>query len=125
MNNPSFASCIEVCNECAVACDMCASACLNEHDIDKMRRCIAFDLDCAAICRTASSFMARNSEQAQQLCVVCAHICELCATECEMHDMDHCRECAKACRACADECLKMAGKPHMGQRMASEARANQ
>lgn len=42
-------TCIDACNACAVACDHCAAACLQEADVKSMARCIALDMDCAAI----------------------------------------------------------------------------
>jgi hypothetical protein len=103
-----YAACIEACNACATACDRCAAACLGEDDPKPMARCIAFDIDCAALCRLAAGYMARDSEFAASVCAVCAELCEACSGECETHDMDHCKACAAACRRCADECRRMA-----------------
>jgi hypothetical protein len=108
MAHQEFSSCIEACNQCAVACDHCAVACLAEADPKPMARCIALDIDCAAICRLAVAYMARGSEFAQAVCAACADVCEVCGQECARHPMDHCRECAEACRRCADECRRMA-----------------
>jgi hypothetical protein len=105
--NPSFDSCIEACNACADACDACASACLQEDDVKMMARCIALDVDCAAICRLAAGFMARGSEHARALCRACAEVCQACADECARHPHEHCRRCAEACRRCAEECRAM------------------
>jgi hypothetical protein len=52
--------------------------------------------------------MARNSENAELVCSLCADICRRCAAECAIHDMDHCRNCAQACRQCETECQRMA-----------------
>lgn len=70
-------------------------------------RCIALDIDCAQICRTAASYMARGSEFSSEICKVCADVCDACADECSKHQMGHCQECAQACRRCADECRRM------------------
>lgn len=102
-------SCIEVCNECADECDHCAAACLQEQDVKSLARCIALDIDCAAICRLASGYMARGSELVGDICSLCAEVCEACGEECERHgQMEHCRQCAEACRRCAAECRRMA-----------------
>jgi hypothetical protein len=101
-------SCIEACNECADLCDHCARACLNEGNATEMARCIALDIDCAAICRLAASYMARGSDFAMELCQVCAEVCEACGEECAKHSPGHCKECAEACRKCAEECRSMA-----------------
>ena len=112
MPHAQYASCIEACNSCADACDYCAVACLHEPDPKPMARCIEHDIDCAAICRLAASYMARDSELAPAICSFCAEVCEACAVECAKHErMQHCRECAEACRRCAEECRRMARKP--------------
>ena len=108
MHKGEYQTCIEACNTCADACDHCATACLQEQDVKAMVRCIALDIDCAAICRLAAGAMARGSEMAKMICTVCADICEACGKECEKFDMDHCQECAEACRRCAEECRRMA-----------------
>lgn len=107
MPHESMQSCIDACYDCAVACDHCASACLREQEPKKLSRCIALDIDCAELCRTAAALMSRGSEFAVAVCATCAEVCEACAQECERHDMDHCRECAAACRKCAEECRRM------------------
>ncbi|OYY48754.1 MAG: four-helix bundle copper-binding protein [Methylophilales bacterium 28-44-11] len=101
-------SCINACNDCADHCDYCASACLNEGNVNEMVRCISLDIDCAAICRLAAGYMARDSEFAMELCQVCAIVCEACAEECDKHSAEHCKDCAEACRKCAEECRNMA-----------------
>lgn len=101
-------ACIEACNACADACDRCAAACLQEQDVKMMARCIALDIDCAALCRLAAGNMSRGSPFAGALCKVCADVCRACGDECGRHEADHCQACAKACRACAEECARMA-----------------
>jgi hypothetical protein len=108
MAHTQYAACIEACNACADACDHCATACLQEANPKPMARCVALDMDCAAICRMAAGFMARGSEVAGEICASCAEVCEACGAECEKHDMQHCKECAEACRRCAEECRSMA-----------------
>ena len=111
MAHTQYAACIEACNACADACDHCAVACLHEPDPKPMARCVELDIDCAAICRLASAYMARDSELSAAICAFCADVCETCGEECARHDkMEHCRACAEACRRCAEECRKMAGK---------------
>lgn len=109
MPNDNFKACIEACYTCAAACDHCSTACLKEDDVKTMARCIALDMDCAQICRTAAAFMARGSDFARDLCRLCADVCTACGDECGTHPMDHCQACAQACRACADACRRMAG----------------
>lgn len=119
MEQPRYAACIDACNACADACDRCAAACLREEDPAEMARCIALDMDCAAICRLAAGYMARGSENAESICALCTEICEACFGECATHDMDHCKACAEACRRCADECRRMAPKGYSAKGAAS------
>lgn len=102
-----FNRCIELCNACAVACNRCAAACVEEAS-STLARCIALDLDCAAICVATADAMARNSENAGLFASLCADVCRLCAAECADHDMDHCRRCAQACQLCEAECQRVA-----------------
>lgn len=81
---------------------------MKEDNVKMMSRCIALDVDCAAICQFAASAIARDSECATEVCGLCADICEACAQECDKHQAPHCQACAKACRACAVACLEMA-----------------
>lgn len=115
MTPQQFSSCIEACNACAAACDFCASSCLQENDVKMMARCIALDMDCAQICRTAAALMARNGEFVNEICALCAEVCDACADECGKHQAGHCQDCAQACRNCADECRRMSGSVQAGQ----------
>jgi hypothetical protein len=102
-------SCIEACVRCAQACEHCESACLGEHDLEHMTACIHLDHDCAAICWAAAGFVSRDSRFAQDICRVCAEICDACGNECRRHKYDHCQACAEACEQCAEECRRMSG----------------
>lgn len=114
MRHEIFQPCIDACNACASACDRCAAACLEEDPSQQLARCIALDLDCAAICRVAAGYLARGSELAGEICAMCALACERCADECLHHEhLSHCRLCADACRKCAAECrLVEASRAH-------------
>lgn len=98
---------IEACSACADACDRCAAACLREHDVKSMARCIALDIECAALCRLAAGTLARDSDFIVQVCQVCTAACEACGTECARHMMDHCQACADACRRCETACREV------------------
>lgn len=108
MGQENYDEAIQACNYCADACDFCASACLAEDNVKMMARCIALDIDCAAICRLTAGAIARGSEIAPDICRVCAEACRRCSEECRKHDVEHCQECADACEACAEECDKIA-----------------
>ena len=109
MTTDDIQACIDACLACATACDRCAAACLQEDDVKMMARCIANDMDCAQLCRTAAAFMARGSDFARDVCRLCAEVCTACGDECGRHPMDHCQACAQACRTCAEACRRMAG----------------
>jgi hypothetical protein len=106
-------SCIDACDACAAACDRCASACLRAAPAPALARCVELGIDCAQVCRLASSLMARGSTHAPALCALAALICDACADECARHAREHahCRACAQACTQCAAECRRMAGMP--------------
>lgn len=95
---------IEKIDICVAACNFCASACLKEDDVKMMAKCIALDMDCAEICRTAGILLARNSDHGKHMLQECTEVCEACAKECGNHQSGHCQACAKACTECAEAC---------------------
>lgn len=109
MVHEQFQSCIEACVMCAQECEHCGNACLEERDLEQMAECIRLDKDCAEICWSAAGFISRGSAFAQEICRLCAEICEACGNECRTFEMDHCQRCAGACERCAEECRRMAG----------------
>ena len=111
MSHRENQSLIDALNNCAAECNHCASACLDEHDVKMLARCIKLDLDCAQICTLTASLIARGSEHGNHLTKECAEVCNACAEECEKHasmGMDHCKTCAEACRRCAEACGALA-----------------
>lgn len=114
MSHQTYQACIDACNQCATLCNHCATACLKEDNVKMMARCIALDIDCAAICQLAAAAMARGSEKAQAICALCADICEACGQECGQHQHEHCQQCAQACRQCAQGCRSMASNARVG-----------
>jgi hypothetical protein len=106
----SLAQCIERCISCAQSCTACADACLSEDMVDKLRRCVRLDLDCADICMTTGAVASRRTEPSEQLVLqlleICANVCQLCAEECEEHasQHQHCKICAAECRLCEESC---------------------
>lgn len=104
--NP-YQTCIDACNACAIACDTCMAACLKEDDVKMMARCIALDVDCAAMCSLAAGAMSRSSELSRHFCRICSEVCLACANECSQHTHGHCKHCAEECRNCAEICLEM------------------
>lgn len=109
MSHQLHKSCIDACHECAQECEHCADACLREPNVADMANCIRLDHDCSLACTMAIMFMSRGSQFAEEICRVCADVCDACAAECEKHEHDHCQRCAQACHRCAEECRQMAG----------------
>ena len=111
LQNPKYQTCVDACNVCCECCEACCTACLSDQKaVGMMTRCIMITRDCADICMTASCLMSRGSENAKQICNICADICDACAEECEKFSskMEQCKQCADACRTCAQECHNMA-----------------
>jgi hypothetical protein len=107
MTSIEVTNCLAVFKSCADACDRCSSACLNEDGVETMRRCMLLDRECAAICRLAAVFIARNARGSRELCRLCGMVCDACAVECQKHSAEHCQKCAQACRRCAEACRRM------------------
>jgi len=72
-----------------------------------MQSCIRFDLECAAVCRTAARLVARGGMFSIAACRLCALACDACARECASFAAQHCQSCANACLACAQACRHM------------------
>ena len=107
MASEKFKSCIDACYECATLCDRCAAACLQEHHIKTMARCIELDSYCAEICRLTAHFLAKGEMYSKEVCGLCEQICSDCAAECGQHTVLHCEHCAEACKRCSEECRRM------------------
>lgn len=103
-----FSGSINVITQCAIACETCAGDCLTETDVKELVDCIKSNLDCARLCFTLLSVMARNGPAVAATARACAEACRLCAEECEKHEYEHCRKCALACREAVDECEAIA-----------------
>lgn len=98
--------CIDACNFCATECGNCFAHMVGK---ESHNDCPACCIECSAICHLCADAIARHSPFADQLCKLCADICEWCAKQCGAHDMDHCQRCAESCRRCAEACRGMAG----------------
>jgi len=104
-------ACIKDCGECAAICTQCATHCLHlggQHASPEHQIIMA---DCAEICATAVSFMARGSEHAAHICKECVDICNACAESCDKLGKGDAmmKQCAEMCRKCAKSCEAMAG----------------
>jgi hypothetical protein len=74
-----------------------------------MTRCIELNLVCADACAFTEREIARDSDRAQKIALLCAKICGACLEECNRHRLRCCVACAEACRECARLCRQMAG----------------
>lgn len=108
--NDGLIACVSACTSCAQTCCACADACLAEPAIDRLRRCIRVNLDCADICVATSRVLSRLSSGdasfAAPLLHACLDACRKCMAECQRHGAEHahCRLCAEECQHCADAC---------------------
>lgn len=106
----AIVACIQTCYECAQLCTLCADACIAEPHVEKLRRCIRLNLDCAAICEATGQVAAEQTETVVEIVrkqlESCALACDFCADECERHAAmhQHCQLCAHACRRCKIAC---------------------
>lgn len=97
-------------HDCSFTCHACADACLLEDGVDNLRRCIRYNLDCAAVCETTAGVLTRchaeDGDFARTMLEACAIACRRCGADCAHHASrhEHCRICAAACDACAKAC---------------------
>jgi hypothetical protein len=98
-------SSLEIMTACIVECEHCAQSCMNEQMIDCARLC----LDCAEFCRTAVTYILRESRLISQLARSGSAITEACAEECQKHNNEHCQKCARACREAMQEFSRISG----------------
>ncbi|EME73173.1 four-helix bundle copper-binding protein [Bacillus sonorensis] len=108
VENVSYDECIKACQECLQLCNECFDKCLMEEDASMMAECIRLDRECADICHAAVQAMTRNSPYAEDICLLCAKVCEACGNECSFHKHSHCQVCAESCFRCAEACRNMA-----------------
>ncbi len=106
-NGNPHQTCIDACVKCAQICQECLTMCLQEDDVKARLSCIKSLQDCSEICSTTACFMSRGSANIQEICNVCATICEQCADECSMFQDNHCPTCLDTCKQCASECRDM------------------
>jgi len=101
-----YKACIEACNACILSCKNCEKSCAANKV--KMAKCIQLCQENVAICNAAVQLMTLNSDNAKELCVICAKVCDKCAIECDKYPtMKDCKDCATACRKAAKMCKEM------------------
>lgn len=116
--DPEKTRCIQSCNECATACEEASHHCLMELEEGKGDRRVHAQahhmaMDCAALCRMAAAFMARQSPLHGDVCQACAEACRRCAEACAKgQNVTVMEECARICRECEKSCRDMARTAH-------------
>ncbi|RYD58248.1 MAG: four-helix bundle copper-binding protein [Sphingobacteriales bacterium] len=105
--NQQYKKCIDACLRAVSICNQTAYNCLSEDNALSLKLCIQLNLECAVICSAAAQVMCMNGRYAEQLCRMCAEICQACGDECAKHSSQHCRLCAEACYQCAEECMQL------------------
>lgn len=106
----AMSNCIEACHDCAASCAETTRHCLEMGGEHATAAHILALIDCADICETSASFMARGSDLFSALCATCADACDRCAEECERFpDDERMARCAQICRQTAESCRAMAG----------------
>ncbi|WP_255398794.1 four-helix bundle copper-binding protein [Nitrosovibrio sp. Nv6] len=107
-NDQSMQTCIAACDNCHQTCLQAAmNHCLESGGRHVEAGHFRLMMNCAEICQTSLNFMLSGSQYSNQVCRICAEICDACAKSCEQLDgMD---DCATACRECAQSCREMSG----------------
>jgi hypothetical protein len=112
-----YAEALKALSTCAEICTSCADACLGEPEhLERLRRCITANLDCADVCAAGARVLVRQTETPNELVQAqlhaCVIACRACADECEVHSEmhDHCRICAETCRYCQERCNFLLGE---------------
>lgn len=109
-HDAAFQECAKACDDCARQCDACAAHCakLVANGHQEHLKTLATCADCAAICQTASSVMARQGPFADVICTACLEACRRCGEACEaFKDDEMMRACAEECRRCEQACREM------------------
>lgn len=62
-------------------------------------------LSCIDLCALTADFLLRHSPHTQELCLLCAEVCQQCATSCQALDNPDMHHCARSCEVAAQACL--------------------
>lgn len=98
---------IESCHTCHITCqemlayhgDETGGRQLSSQHIKRLMACIE-------ICQTTANLLAIRAPLSEQLCEICAHICEQCATSCAAIENKAMHKCADICRDCSRACYE-------------------
>ncbi|TDQ42769.1 four-helix bundle copper-binding protein [Aureibacillus halotolerans] len=97
-------ACYQACIDTLRASNECYDACLLETNPAELKECIRLTRECADMCAFAAQAISRKSPYVEQICALCAQICEACGHACGPHQHDYCQRCAKQCFQCAEAC---------------------
>ena len=89
---------------CAHVCEHMVPMVAGMPDAQARRNQIRLLADCATICHTLATYLARRSGLVPATAALCAGVCELCANECARFPDQHSQMCAQVCLHCAQEC---------------------
>ncbi len=96
------------------ACHGCHQACLETlayHGHETGGRQLSHQhikrlMACIELCQTTANMLVIRAPLVEQLCEICAHVCEQCATSCRAIDLKSMKDCASACDHCASACFE-------------------
>jgi hypothetical protein len=100
---------VDTIQECEAICESMTDMIKKERNVEARLRQLSLLRDCADICSLTAKFIARCSEFAKEIAVLCALICKECGEECLKYPDRASQECAKICLKCAKECKEFAG----------------
>lgn len=110
MHDAKQTECIAACLDCYRTCtQMASNHCLERGGAHVEPKHFRTMLGCAELCRTAAHVMMLKSPIHNELCRLCARICDDCAESCRA--LDGMEECVAACERCAASCREMANHP--------------
>ncbi len=97
----------DVLEDCIKACDSYLSACLQQDEIEDLRKGVGLLTDCIRTCRKTSASVKKKGFQVQHLLLECSKICRLCAEECSAYpETKYNKGCIAACNRCVIVCNK-------------------
>lgn len=107
---PFFLVCAKECGDCARLCNLAAAHCETMIAEGKKEHLPTLRLsqDCAAICSTAATVVAKNGPLSDLIVTACADACKRCGDACAKFPADPIlKQCADECRKCEEACRKM------------------
>jgi hypothetical protein len=100
--------CITACLDCYRVCAETSAQCLKMGGDHAEAKHMTIMNACADACVMSADYILRDVEFKNQMCGMCAEICDECAESCEKFDDKFLKDCAQTCRKCAESCSQMA-----------------